>query len=85
MIVPISAFAVGGFCCGIKGVSEPEGVYCEINEVKLFALSDGDCAKAGGSVTHTVTTTVEPAEKASENPDEEPEIQRTKDKQPEAP
>ncbi len=61
----------------MKSVNEPNGVYCEINDVKLFALSAEDCAKAGGSVTHTVTTTVEPA-----NPDQEPEIQRTKDKEP---
>jgi len=39
-------------------VSESGGVYCEINEVKLFALSAEDCEKAGGAVT----TTVEPAE-----------------------
>jgi hypothetical protein len=62
---------------GMKSVNEPNGVYCEINDVKLFALSAEDCAKAGGSVTHTVKTTVEPA-----NPDQEPEIQRTKDKEP---
>lgn len=60
-----------------KSAYEPNGVYCEINGVKLFALSAEDCAKAGGSVTHTVTTTVEPA-----NPDNEPKIQRTKDKEP---
>jgi len=64
---------------GIEGASEPNGVYCEINDVKLFALSEEDCAKAGGTVTHTVTTTVEPAGNA------EPEIQRTKDKEPVAP
>lgn len=60
----------------------PNGVYCEINDVKLFAQSAEDCEKAGGAVTHTVTTTVEPA---GDNPDQEPEIQRTKDKEPEAP
>ena len=32
MIAPMSAFAV-------MGVSEPDGVYCEIKEVKLFATS----------------------------------------------
>ena len=64
------------------GTSEPDGVYCEVNEVKLFAQSAEDCEKAGGSVTHTVTTIVEPA---GDNPNEEPEIQRTKDKQPKAP
>ena len=62
--------------------SEPNGVYCEINGVKLFAQSSEDCEKAGGSVTHTVTTTVDPV---GDNPSEEPEIQRTKDKEPEAP
>jgi hypothetical protein len=64
----------------VMGASEPNGVYCEINDVKLFAQSAEDCAKAKGAVTHTVTTTVEPA-----NPNEEPEIQKTKNKQPEAP
>lgn len=42
------------------------GVYCEINEVKLFAQSAEDCEKAGGAVTHTVTTVVEPAEPEKE-------------------
>lgn len=62
--------------------SEPNGVYCDINGVKLFAQSSEDCEKAGGSVTHTVTTNVEPV---GDNPNEEPEIQRNKDKEPEAP
>jgi len=53
MIAPMSAFAGWG-----RVVSESGGVYCEINEVKLFALSAEDCEKAGGAVT----TTVEPAE-----------------------
>jgi len=44
------------------GISEPDGVYCEINEVRLFATSAEDCKKAGGTVTHTVKTVVEPAE-----------------------
>jgi len=47
-------------------VSEKEGVYCEINDVKLFAQSAEDCEKAEGSVTHTVTTTVKPAETEKE-------------------
>ncbi len=79
MIAPMSAFAMG------MGVSEPDGVYCEINEVRLFATSAEDCKKAGGTVTHTVKTVVEPAEKTDDNPNEEPEIQRTKDKEPVAP
>ena len=64
------------------GVSGPNGVYCEINEVKLFALSAEDCEKAGGAVTHTVTTSVKAA---GDNPNQEPEIQRTKDKELVAP
>ena len=44
------------------GADLPSGVYCEINDVKLFAHSADDCAKAGGEVTHTVTTTVEPTD-----------------------
>jgi hypothetical protein len=54
MIAPLS-FA-------LEDIDSTNGVYCEINEVKLFALSAEDCGKAGGVVTHTVTTTVEPAE-----------------------
>ena len=45
----------------IEGVTEPKGVYCEINEVKLYAQTSEDCNKAGGTVTHIVTTTVKPA------------------------
>ena len=44
----------------------PNGVYCEINDVKLFAQSAEDCVKAGGVITHTVTTTVKPAETEKE-------------------
>ena len=39
-----------------------DGVYCEINDVKLFAQNAEDCEKAGGKITHTVTTTVKPVE-----------------------
>ena len=53
------------------GISEKEGVYCEINDVKLFALSAEDCEKAGGVVTHTVTTTVKPVDVSEENPDQD--------------
>jgi len=55
MIAPLS-FALN------LGIDSTNGVYCGINDVKLFALSAEDCEKAGGVVTHTVTTTVEPAE-----------------------
>ena len=75
MVAPVSAES-------LFGVSGSNGVYCEINEVKLFALSAEDCEKAGGAVTHTVTTSVE---EAGNNPNQEPEIQRTKDKEPVAP
>ncbi|GJM15162.1 MAG: hypothetical protein DHS20C13_04890 [Thermodesulfobacteriota bacterium] len=75
MVSPQSAKAV------MESTGQPNGVYCEINGVKLFAQSAEDCEKAEGSVTHTVTTTVQPAD----NPNEEPEIQRTKDKEPKAP
>jgi len=80
MIALVSATAGLAFP---RGDSESDGVYCEINEVKLFALSAEDCEKAGGTVTHTVSTEVK--EVGSDNPNAEPEIQRTKDKQPEAP
>ena len=75
MFLPVAAWSIAP-----EGTSQPNGVYCEINGVKLFAQSAEDCAKAQGNVTHTVTTTVTPA-----NPDQEPEIQRTKDKEPVAP
>ena len=62
MVVSVSAYAA------VLGPSnEPNGVYCQVNEVRLFAESAEDCEKAGGSVTHTVTTTVESAD--DDNPD----------------
>ncbi|MCZ6639074.1 MAG: hypothetical protein O6830_03835 [Candidatus Dadabacteria bacterium] len=79
MIAPVSA-QTG---VSLLGVSGSNGVYCEINEVKLFALSAEDCEKAGGAVTHIVSTEVK--EIGSDNPNQEPEIQRTKDKEPVAP
>lgn len=78
LFTPVKSEA--GLLMGDAGVSE--GVYCEINEVKMFAQSAEDCEKAGGMVTHTVTKEVKAAD---DNPNEEPEIQRTKDKEPEAP
>lgn len=63
MIAPVSAVAA---MLGEEGAGLPNGVYCEINEVKLFALSAEDCAKAGGKVTHTVKTSVEPVESEKE-------------------
>ena len=74
VILPLSAKAI------YMDADLPDGVYCEINDVKLFASSAEDCAKAGGTVTHSITTTVEPA-----NPNQETEIQRAKDKEPVAP
>jgi hypothetical protein len=70
---------------GVDTKSEPQGVFCEINGVKLMAKTPADCEKAGGTVTHVVSTTVTPAGEAMDNPEEEPEIQREKDKEPEAP
>jgi len=64
IVSPQSAKAI------MQSTNQPNGVYCEINDVKLFALSAEDCEKAGGGVTHTVTTTVEPVEKAGDNPNE---------------
>jgi len=68
-----------------ESASEPQGVFCEINGVKLMAKTAADCEKAGGTVTHVITRTVTPAGEAMGNPEEEPEIQRDKDKEPEAP
>lgn len=79
IVSPQSAKAV------MESANQPNGVYCEINDVKLFAQSEEDCIKAGGTITHTVTTTVQPVEKAGDNPNELPEIQRDKNKETEAP
>lgn len=70
---------------GVDTNSEPQGVYCEINGVKLMAKTPADCEKAGGTITHVISTTVTPVGEAMDNPEEEPEIQREKDKEPEAP
>ncbi|MEQ9620007.1 MAG: hypothetical protein RIG61_12650 [Deltaproteobacteria bacterium] len=79
MVLPQSAKAV------MESANQPNGVYCEINDVKLFAQSGEDCIKAGGTITHTVTTNVQPVEKAGDNPNELPEIQRDKNKETETP
>lgn len=34
------------------------GVFCEINNVRLFAKTAVECVEAGGVVTHTVKTEV---------------------------
>jgi len=70
---------------GVSSTSEPQGVFCEINGVKLMAKTAADCEQAGGTVTHVITRTVTPAGDAMSNPEEEPEIQREEDKEPEAP
>jgi hypothetical protein len=67
-----------------ESTSESKGVFCEINGVKLMAKTAADCEKAGGTVTHVISTTVTPAGEAMDNPEEEPEIQRKEDKEPEA-
>lgn len=81
-----SAFAQPAFesDLGVYNTSEPQGVFCEINGVKLMAKTPADCEKAGGTVTHVISTTVTPTDNAMDNPEEEPEIQREKDKEPEA-
>ncbi len=63
ILVPVTAL---GLVAG-GGISDPNGVYCEISKVKLFALSAEDCKKAGGIVTHTVTTTVKPIDDSIES------------------
>ncbi len=60
LVSPQSAKAI------MESSNQPNGVYCEINDVKLFAQSAEDCVKAGGVITHTVTTTVKPAETEKE-------------------
>lgn len=85
--LPLAERAYGDFAPDFTELGDhlPSGVYCEIKDVKLFAESDEDCVKAGGTVTHTITTTVKPVEKTGDNPNQEPEIQRGKDKKPVAP
>lgn len=87
MSVACNVFAQPAFEEGrvAESTSEPKGVYCEVNGVKLMAKTAADCEKAGGTVTHVISTTVTPAGEAMDNPEEEPEIQRDKDKEPEAP
>lgn len=70
----------GAIFLGAEGVSK--GVSCEINEVTLFAQSAEDCEKAGGTIGDAMPSEVKDM---GDNPEEEPEIQRTKDKEPEAP
>lgn len=66
------------------GASEQQGVYCEVNGVRLFAKSAEDCQTASGEVTHVINTKVTPVAEPVNNPDQEPEIQREKNKEPEA-
>ena len=77
LISPVTGLAF------IGGDTPMDGVYCEVNGVKLFAANADDCKKAGGKVTHIVTTQVN--EVGSDNPNQEPKIQRGKDKKPKAP
>lgn len=80
MIVPVSFFGIS------NAVGEETKVeYCEINDVKLYAHNAEECVKAGGKVvTEDINMVVMP-EKAVDNPEEQPKIQRTKDKKPKAP
>jgi len=80
MIFPISFF---GISTAIG--EETKVVYCEINDVKLYAHNAEDCEKAGGKVVTEEIDMVVPPEKAVDNPEEQPKIQRTKDKKPKAP
>lgn len=81
MIVPVSFFGISTAMGG-----ESKVVYCEINDVKLYAHNAEDCEKAGGKVvTEDINMVVMPEAKAWDNPEEQPQIQRTKDKKPKAP
>lgn len=65
LVAPLGALAQEGTMPGmIKsswGVADtPVGVYCTINDVRLMAQSAEDCSKAGGSVTHSLTTIATP-------------------------
>ena len=56
-ITPLSAF---GICIQSEGENIPNGVHCEINKIKLFALNAEDCEKVGGVVKHKVIMSVTP-------------------------
>lgn len=65
LVAPLGALAQEGTIPGMiksswDAVDTPVGVYCTINDVRLMAQSAEDCQKAGGSVTHSLTTTVTP-------------------------
>jgi hypothetical protein len=80
MIVPVSFFGIS------TAVGEKtKVVYCEINDVKLYAHNAEECVKAGGKVVTEEIDMVVLPEKAVDNPEEQPKIQRTKDKKPKAP
>ena len=38
------------------------GVFCEVNDVRLFAKNAAECVQAGGVITHTVKTEVKEAD-----------------------
>ena len=65
-VIPVSSYAgsYGGQVQGSvrlggpEGITEPKGVFCEINDVRLFAKTSAECVKAGGVVTHTVNTEI---------------------------
>lgn len=64
-VAPLGALAQDGTIPGMvksswDAADTPVGVYCSINNVRLMAQSAEDCSKAGGSVTHSLTTTVTP-------------------------
>ena len=63
IFIPASSFGEKVIGIDLMGTSMADGVYCEINDVRLFALTKEDCEKAGGEVTHTVKTQVKEMDK----------------------
>ena len=46
-------------------VSEQQGVYCEVNGVRLYAKTAEDCQKSSGEVTHVINTKVTPVSESA--------------------
>ncbi len=60
---PVVAQDLAGVVKSSWGIdATPVGVYCAVNQVRLLAQTAEDCRKAGGTVTHSLTTTATPVE-----------------------
>ena len=60
---PVAAQDLAGVLKSSWGIDDtPVGVYCAVNQVRLLAQTAEDCRKAGGTVTHSLTTTATPVD-----------------------